>query len=185
MPLKLWSCLTVLSCTLGCAASSLPGAPSSSEPTTPGATTTTAATAKRAPLQLTLSGPTQPKAGEPLPLTAQVTRNQPFSVPIDVTLRLPEGVRLMEGESVQQILPSADAGTRSLRFVIVADPLPSEDITLVLDAHGQGFGFHTEKAYRFGRPQALTPSVPLGEALKVGSHNAGPSVKLTPRAPQK
>jgi len=169
----------------GCGASSLPNGTSPPEPQS--SVSAPERSERRAPIQLSLSGPEAPRAGQLLTLTAEVTRNIPFTVPIDVELRLPSGVTLQEGDSVQQLLPSRDTGTASLRFVIVADAIPDDDAILVLDARGQGFGFHAEQAYRFGREKPRTKSAPpLGESLRLGSRNAGRSVELSPGTePQK
>ncbi len=168
---------------LGCGASPLGDGPSASEPRGRGPTEVVRAKDLRttAAIRASLSGPEQPSGGQLLTLQARIERRKPFQVPVEVTLVLPEGVPLIEGDPVISLPANTQADTMSLRYVIRADVLPQSDVKLVVHARGPSFGFHSEQPYRFGRSAPLPQGVAKdGVQVRVGEKSFGRSVDITP-----
>ncbi len=173
-------CLVLLALT-GCGATALPEqAPAPQGPAAQPRSTSEGG--RLAPLSARLSGPGAPAPGVPFELTARIERHAPLGAEVDVRLRLPSGVRLLEGRRATTLAPNSERDVHALRFVILAATLPETDVTLVVQARGRGFGIHAAQTYRFGRPPPETVTMPrAGSELRVGDRSFGRSVDLTRR----
>lgn len=132
------------------------------------------------PLASTLSGPEQPRVGVALPLTLRIDRRALHdSVGVSVHVELPAGVVLTHGEADIELPPSEEAEVSTLEFVVRANSLPTQPATFVIDAAAEGFGYHAELAYRFGRAEEL-PREPVRSAaeVRVSSRNFGAPVDV-------
>ncbi len=116
-----------------------------------------------------------------LSLIARIHRYSPFSVPITVTIAVPEGLRLLSGRTSFVIPETAPLGTTDEPLVFEVVRTPVQDLVLEADARGPDFGVHAKRAYSFGRPQqrAITPPA-TGPELEVGERKFGPSVPAKP-----
>ena len=131
------------------------------------------------PIASSLSGPEQPRVGVALPLTLRIDRHVLHdSVPVSVHVRLPEGVILTSGAADIALPPSQDE-VITLEYVVRARSLPNQPATFVIDAMGEGFGYHAELAYRFGRAAEL-PRDPARDVVdvRVSSRNFGAPVDI-------
>lgn len=120
-----------------------------------------------------------------LKLRAEILKQSPFAAPLTVRVRLPAGVRLVEGTDTWELPAEAPRGvhSRDLAFAITA--APSEPISLTAEAQGNGFGVHATDTYRVTRgdkssvseagPQGPMPR-PVGPAIKVGNTDYGRTV---------
>jgi hypothetical protein len=134
---------------------------------------------RQGPLASSLSGPDRARAGETLPLTLRIDRRMLHdSVEVLVEVNLPDGVALQQGKLRTRVLPDSEAVVE-LRYALRADALPDENVVFVLDAEGEGFGYHAELPYEFGRESA-PPSAPerSAEAVRVAAKNFGASVTV-------
>jgi hypothetical protein len=73
------------------------------------------------------------------------------SDPVALELQLPPGVELIEGEARAML---DEPGRRIVRKVRLRMPngTPLDDVRVVADARGLGYGVRATAAYRFGRP---------------------------------
>jgi hypothetical protein len=136
---------------------------------------------QRTPVSSALISPEGlPGIGEALVLEGIVIQRVPSEATVHIKLVLPDGVQLLEG-SRDQRLPATDVPrTDSLRFVIRPKNMPTEDAVLIVDVRGDGFGYHAEHRYRFGRHEPV-PSAPprQGPSLQLHGKDLGPSVRVT------
>ena len=113
-----------------------------------------------------------------LVLEAVIDRALPW-LPIELALRVPAGASLADGSPTDQ-LPAANVPGRSTRtFELAFDRVPQEDLVLVADAAGDGFTYHAEIPYRFGRPEPQ-PTAPgrSSRRTRVGAADWGRPVRL-------
>lgn len=113
-----------------------------------------------------------------LSLIARIHRHSPFSVPINVTITVPEGLRLLSGRTSFSIPENAPMGVTDEPLVFEVVRTPAQDLILEADARGPDFGVHAKRAYTFGRPQKQLIVAPQekGPELEVGERKFGPSV---------
>jgi hypothetical protein len=130
----------------------------SSTNATPGVDT--AINAGSAPFVVRLHGPEgTPSIGSLLVLELRIERNVINSVPLDLTLRLPTGVRLSDGSGAERI---ADPATAVIvrRVVLAVDQVPSDDLAVTVEARASNWGTYAQAFYRFGRPEPRLPDLP-------------------------
>lgn len=135
---------------------------------------------RQGPLACTLSGPEHAQAGAPLALALHIDRRLSHaSVVVEVKLRLPEGVALEQGALEAQVAPSSEPNVE-LAYTLRAHALPAQPAVFVIDARGEGFGYHAELPYRFGRAPE-PPSAPVRDRslVRVGARNFGASVPIS------
>jgi hypothetical protein len=126
-----------------------------------------------------LHGPITPVASQPIQLTLEVTRHIPLKAEITVDVRLPAGASLRTGETHTRLAANDAARRDQLVYELAGGPMPSEDLVVVVDARGAGFGYHAELPYRYGRP-APVPDAPeaSGANVQVGGKSFGKSVQV-------
>ncbi len=124
----------------------------------------------------------EPVLGALLTLRALVDQRTKLKARVHVTLVLPAGVALVEGVQEQWLEPSGQAVARELIFVVRIDVPPTEDAMLLVDVRADGFGYHAEHPYRFGRQNSLPLAPPrTGRELRVGAKRLGRSIPLLPK----
>lgn len=110
-------------------------------------------------------------------LVARVTRHAPVRVPVNVTVTLPPGTRLVSGVTQFTIPPSDAASVHDQELIIESSGQPASDAVLEADASGVGFGMHAKDSYSFGRPKKHDPvPTPEGPSVKLGTHDIGPAI---------
>jgi hypothetical protein len=128
------------------------------------------------PITVQLSGPEQVSAGQDIEVVAEIEQRA-GSVPVELKLQLPDGVRLVSGEATE-LLPVGN-GKLQRRFVVHVDRVPTTDIEVVADTSSNSFGAHAKSAYRFGRPEPRFTQPPRsGVPLTVGGREVGRPIQL-------
>lgn len=133
------------------------------------------------PIATTLSGPPQLTLGELAELRLQIDRRALHDqVPIEVELRLPPEIALEQGAARTTIAAGGDPNTE-LRFGLRAHARARQQVTVVIDAHGAGFGYHAELPY-YADGHVPLPLAPAraATAVRVGRRNFGQSVGISP-----
>jgi hypothetical protein len=132
----------------------------------------------QSPLSVTLKGPSRVRAGQDIELFAEVEQHA-GSQPVQLSLELPEGTRLVSG-SPAQVLPGGSAKLQR-RFVVHVERVPGRDIELLAATDGASFGARARGAYRFGRPEPRFAEPPrAARPLMVGGKNLGRPIELRP-----
>ena len=117
-----------------------------------------------------------------LTLVTRVEYRAGLAAPQQVSLRLPSGLRLLQGAVRATLPPAAEGEIRELAFTFQYGRAPADDLVLVLDCQQQSQGVHAELAYRFGRPEPRGPmSAATGPALVVGGVDYGRSIDMGAR----
>lgn len=130
----------------------------------------------KSPVTVKLSGPEQVSAGQDIEVVAEIEQRA-GSVPVALSLQLPDGVRLVSGQS-EELLPVGN-GKLQRRFVVHVDRVPTTDIEVVADTSGSSFGAHAKSAYRFGRPEPRFAQPPRsGKPITVGGREVGRPIQL-------
>lgn len=134
----------------------------------------------KSPVTVALHGPAQVSAGQDFELLAEVEQLAGSQAQVSLTLQLPEGVRLVSGQT-SELLPSGN-GKLLRRFVVHVDQVPSADIEAVASTQSMSFGARAQSAYRFGRPEPRfrAPERPE-KALRVGGKDVGRPILLHPK----
>lgn len=130
----------------------------------------------RTPMTLQISGPEQPKPGDTIDLTVSVTRQ--FLVPFDLTITLPEGVRLVKGQLKERI---DDGKSRVItrKLTVAMDGDPTGDVLAQLDSRGDGYGVHSKAEYRFGRkPVGVMQMQPRVRRIVADGKDLGNSIEI-------
>jgi hypothetical protein len=135
---------------------------------------------RQGPLSCRLAGPELAHAGERLPLTLRIDRRMLHdSVEVAVQVNLPAGVVLEQGKLQTQVLPDSEPVVE-LQYTLRSDVLPDENVVFVLDAQGEGFGYHAELPYEFGRASvALDAPERSAGAVRVAARNFGNAVAVS------
>ena len=115
----------------------------------------------------------------PLALVARIHRYVEFVAPVNVTVTVPEGLRVVSGRTAFAIPEGTPPGDTDEALVFEIVQPPSKDLVLEADVRGQGFGVHARRAYALVRKppaaQAPAPASPEKD-LQVGERKYGPSV---------
>ncbi|MEZ4406809.1 MAG: hypothetical protein R3A52_10075 [Polyangiales bacterium] len=129
------------------------------------------------PVTVAWIGPATPPASGPLQLTARVTRNVPFDLPVTVTVRAPRGATLSTAPRWE--IPVGPADALDAPVVIAYPSVPTGDLVLVAEARDDAHGVYATARYHFGRsePERSPPPV-TSRALSVGGARMGPSVDM-------
>lgn len=122
------------------------------------------------PFVLEVRGPASPKPGEAIRLRIEIERNFVEETPLTISLGLPEGVSLVDGELEERIV-DAESKTIQREFVLqLGAEIPGEELTVTVEQRGKGWGAHSVKTYEFGRVRASTLDAELrrGEPVDLG-----------------
>jgi hypothetical protein len=131
------------------------------------------------PIASTLRGPATVAPGDEAQLELQIDRRALHQhVPVEVQLRLPPQVVLEQGAERTVVAPSSEPHAL-LRFVVRPLEHPRQPLLVVVDAHGDGFGYHAELPYHFaGQTPPASAPVRAGGAVRVGRRHYGQSVPV-------
>jgi len=131
------------------------------------------------PIKATLSGPAAPQPGGEIALMLRLDRHLlAASAEVSVQLKLPEQVALRRGALHTRVLPDGEPVTE-LRYALQVDALPDSDVIVSVAAVGEGFGYHAELPYRFGRKGALPHEMLRSPAsVTVGGRSFGAAVRI-------
>jgi hypothetical protein len=111
-------------------------------------------------------------------LRARIERVIPFSVPIAVSISLPPGVTADAGATEFTVPASSGPGTTEHEITVHYTGTPPTDIVLEAQVSGDDFGITARDHYRFGRPARKLALPPIGDNLRIGGRDFGPSVPL-------
>ncbi|MCE9669387.1 hypothetical protein LY474_16375 [Myxococcus stipitatus] len=110
------------------------------------------------------------RTGEGVLLVAEVERRSGFGVPVAVSIQLPAGARLLEGQTDFLVPegPGGDLRTMTLRLGFSSGEEPVGDVVLVAHAEGPAFGVHARARHAFAgsghtpepRPTPTGPLLP-------------------------
>jgi hypothetical protein len=102
-----------------------------------------------------------------LRLVARLEARAPLPAPATLSLRLPRGVRLLEGPGAPVESTVRGAGeVQELVLRVALDEAPTADLVLEARVEAPGFGVRAQARYGFGRAAALgVRARPAGPAL--------------------
>ena len=107
-------------------------------------------------------------------LVARVQAHAPLPAPVQLQLRLPAGVRLLEGPGTLTSTVQAQGSVQELSYRLAVETPPAEDLVLEARVESPGFGARAQARYGFGREGALQLHIrpvapPLPQAAMDGS----------------
>ena len=109
-------------------------------------------------------------------LVARFESSVALSTPVTILVRVPVGVRVIHGEQ-QYVINSILAGVaHESELVLEYTSAPNEDLLLIADVRGDGFGSHGEVPYRFGRSVVVAPVAPIGSPSFINGSNVGGAI---------
>jgi hypothetical protein len=129
---------------------------------------------ERVPLTIAIDGPEVVAPNSEIELTLRVMRRWATSEPVELSVKLPSGVSLIEGELAATLSPTA-SGTRRLRLRI--DRVPDQDLDVRADLAGLAYGAHARAAYRFGRPLPKLAR-PASTPVVIGGRTRGRAIAI-------
>jgi hypothetical protein len=113
-----------------------------------------------APLLLVVEGPIAVQAKQEIEVTVRLTR-RPAASDVKVHLTVPAGASLIDSAADFTFTPSeGQTPQRKLRVSLAS--VPTADLVVEATAGGTGWGVRAERAYRFGRPEPMLPSLDQG-----------------------
>lgn len=124
----------------------------------------------RPPFVLGVEGPEEPKPGESFRLRITVERNLVEKTPMRISLDLPSGVELVEGQSEERVVHETST-TLVREFTLRAGAsLPEESVIVTVEQRGEGWGATATKTYDFGRApiRALEADLERGPPVDLG-----------------
>jgi hypothetical protein len=131
--------------------------------------------APRAPLAL--EWVVKEVSGNRTALIARISRFAALQAPVEVTLRLPRGARLVSGPDRFSVPPAASPSVFEQEVTIECDGPPAEALLLEAHARGQAFGMHAKRAFIFGQAEKPVEAPrPEGPSVKIGTHDLGPAI---------
>ncbi len=135
------------------------------------------ATDGRVPLVVTWEAQGEPRAGETFVVTARLARRGNFDQVLHVSVRVPDGARVVRGSTALDLPPTAAPRVDSIELALALATIPAGNLVLVADATGVGWGVHSEVPYRFGRsaPSVAGPAA-QGPHVVIGGVDLGPAV---------
>jgi hypothetical protein len=126
----------------------------------------------------------QSDEGGALQITARIDRLAPLRFPLNVSVRIPDGMALVRGPRAFTVSASDSTGTTDTAYRFRYGKVPADDLVLVADVQNQSFGIHAEDHYRFDRPPPVQARpVASGPHLRIGSNDFGPSILISSQAP--
>lgn len=111
-------------------------------------------------------------------LTARIDRRVELIEPLEVSIRVPEGARLVKGEERFFVPAGAPVEVLALPIEVAFEKIPEGDLILVADVQTRAYGVHAEAVYRFGRPEPTGPRpTPSGPAIEIGGRKIGKAIE--------
>lgn len=119
----------------------------------------------------------EPITQESMTLRAVVEKRGRWPFPIDLTMTIPTGVRVVSGDTSTTIQPGSGDATADIEIYI--DSIPADDLVAIIDSQSAGAGIHGTAAYRFGRPEPQVPQIERrGPRIKLGNHDYGRAILM-------
>lgn len=110
---------------------------------------------------------------------AKVVRVLGIDTPLEVSIDVPAGAKLVAGRARFTLSPNVEADTVTEPITFAYEATPTDDAVLKLDADTGAMGMHFKVPYRFGRPPPPeNPPKAIGPALKKGDKSFGPSIPV-------
>jgi hypothetical protein len=132
--------------------------------------------AHRAPLTVSVAGPSRCAAGDELELI--ITLERTVVAPIELFVTLPKGAELVRGKLSEALPEGAESVERRL-LIRLPEGVPSDDVEVTAHLQVRGAGAHGRAFYRFGRAEPKLPSPRrAGPSVVVGGKNLGPAIPL-------
>jgi len=119
--------------------------------------------APEAPLTARLSGPLAAATGE-MDLRLEIERGRPDATPMNVTVDLPAGVKLLSAPS-EPIVDAVNARISVTVRVAVVQP-PSDDLVVRVSARAARHGAIASASWSFGREVMRRAPLPRAEVMK-------------------
>lgn len=113
-----------------------------------------------APFVVEISGPEAPAPGRVLELEISIVRRFVTADPISVSIKLPAGVRLVNGELESEIVDAERSRIERRVRIAIGSELPSEELLVTVSQRASDWGAHATKGYRFGHEHATRQSPP-------------------------
>lgn len=119
----------------------------------------------------------------PTTLELVVTRRSLPETPLTATVQVPDGATLVAGD-VQSSIPNA-IGDHTVRWTIAYQSIPTEDVVVTVASRTEGYGYHAELRYTFGRPDEARPTpTPDGPTRTFRGVRFGPTIPVAPTPPE-
>ena len=119
-----------------------------------------------------------PVAGQSLTLRWEVDQRGDFGVPLDVSVRAPDGVTV-SGDVQVHLEAAIGVATGEVRVSFAE--LPAEDLLIVVHGATEHAGYHQELPYRFGRPEpVIAEPRRMDVPLHIGGRDLGRPVLAEP-----
>ncbi len=131
------------------------------------------------PFVLDLIGPDHVKPSSTVTLVARIVRTPGVLAPLEVTVSVPAGARLVGGKPYEVI--DSDEVVVSRSYLLAIDDVPRDDVGVLVSSETTWWGARALDAYRFGRPEprrVLTER--SGPELKRGGLRLGRPIPLRP-----
>ena len=96
-------------------------------------------------------------------MAVAIKRSTPDLAPLDLTVSLPAGAKLVGGATSETITDTRTAQVSRTLHVII-DAIPAADLVVTVDRQTTQWGVHATDQYRFGRP-APKGAQPAAEPL--------------------
>ncbi len=129
-----------------------------------------------APFVLEVTGPSALKPYTTLALVARVERAPGVTAPLELTLALPQGARLVSGKQREVITTPERLVHRS--YAIAIEEVPGDDLLVMASSEAGWWGGRAEAHYRFGRPAPTRARTPQreGPSLSFRGVRLGPAI---------
>lgn len=134
----------------------------------------------RPPVYLEVAGPEVVQPSSTIDVFVRIVRAAATAAPMNLCVRLPAGVSLIEGKPCEAIVDEA-VGTVERRYRLNLNGMPREDINFELLQGTGPLVTRAEGAYRFGRPAPQLPSMKTNPAWKVGGRALTTPILVNPR----
>lgn len=112
-------------------------------------------------------------------LRALVARAPSWTLPVNVSISLPQSVRLVRGVLATVLPAVTEKPVVAYQLELAHTTPPIDDVVLVVDSADHAMGAHARVPYRFGRAEAALDLPPAtGPALTVAGRSFGPAVRV-------
>lgn len=169
--------MRTLLCLVGAALGCTHGAaqpPPAGEPPRPGPASSSL-DAPRAPIAI--EWVVKQASGNRTRLVARISRFAAMEAPMEVTLRVPRGARLVAGPDKFSVPPAESPAVFEQEVTIECDGAPAGALLLEAHVRGQAFGVHAKRAFTFGQAEKPVEAPrPEGPSVKIGAHDLGPAI---------
>ena len=106
-----------------------------------------------APMHVVVSGPERPPVGTPFKVSIAIDRVQAAMVPLELSVTLPAGARVIAGATRETIVDRAKLTFRRTLTVQFDKRAPANDLVVTVSHQTLSSGVTATGHYRFGRPE--------------------------------